>query len=168
MILEVIGKHFPHRALEWFGGLLMLPWGIYVYTHPGLFTDPRTRQLFQGMTDIAWFYPPNISWGLTAILIALSRLTALWINGSRPVSTPRIRLAASFASAFVWTQVLIGLIKSDVPNTGLVVYTGLIGADIYSAFRATRDVVFASRDARISKAARGNDVQRNTGGVLNS
>ncbi len=165
MILEVINKHFPARALEWFGGFTLLAWGSYVYTHPTLFSDPRTSALFKGMTDIAWFYPPNVSWGMTAVLIGIGRLIALFINGSRPVATPRVRLAASFASAFVWTQVLVGLLKSDVANTGLVVYTALICADIYSAFRATRDVVASSRDHKINKSARGNNVQRNTGGV---
>jgi hypothetical protein len=165
MILEVINKHFPARALEWFGGFVMLAWGIYVYTHPTLFTDPRIATLFKGLADIAWFVPPNVSWGLFAVTIATARIVALWINGSRPVATPRVRLAASFASAFVWTQVLVGLLKADVPNTGLVVYTALIGADIYSAFRATRDVVATSRVINVNKQARGNYVERNTGGV---
>jgi hypothetical protein len=165
MILQVVGKHFPARALEYYGALVMLPWGIYVYTHPALFTDPRISAVFAGMAEIAWFAPPNLSWGLTAVVIAMIRLTALWINGTRPVATPRIRLAASFLSAFVWTQVFVGMMKSDVPNTGLVLYTSLIAADIYSAFRATRDVVLTSRERRIEQAARGQYVERNTGGV---
>lgn len=165
MILEVVSKHFPARALEWFGGFVMLSWGLYVYTHPALFTDPRVARLFKGLEDIAWFWPPHISWGLFAVAIASARVIALWINGSQPVATPRVRLAASFASAFVWTQVLVGLLKSDVPNTGLVVYTALIGADIYSAFRATRDVVTSSRDHKINKSSRGDHVQCNTGRV---
>lgn len=165
MILEVVSKNFPARALEWFGGFVMLAWGLYVYTHPTLFTDPRTAPLFRGLADNAWFAPPNHSWGLFSVCIATARIVALWINGTRPVVTPRVRLAASFASAFVWTQVLVGLLKSGVPNTGLVVYTALIGADIYSAFRTTRDVVKSSRDHRVNESARGDHVQRNTGGV---
>lgn len=165
MILQVVGKHFPARALEWFGALTMFPWGLYVFFHPTLFTDPRIASVFAGLADIAWFWPPHISWGLTATSIAAARLIALWINGTRPVATPRIRLVASFLSAFVWTQVFVGMLNSDVPNTGLVLYTALIGADIYSAFRATRDVVLTSRERRIEREARGQYVQRNTGGV---
>lgn len=168
MILATLGKHFPGRALEWAGGLMMLPWGIYVFTHPTLFTDPRISTVFEGLAQAAWFWPPHVSWGLFAVTVASIRLVALYVNGTRPVASPRIRLFASFLSAFVWTQVLVGMIKADVPNTGLVLYTGLICADIYSAARATRDVVLTSRERLFERAARGSHEQRHSRSIVAS
>lgn len=155
MILEVIGKHFPARALEWYSGFTLLGWGGYVLLHPQMFTNSKVAGAFSGLAEIAWFWPPHLSWACVAIFVALARIVALAINGSRPVSTPRIRLAGGLLSALVWTQILVGLMKAEAPNPGFILYTSLVIADIYSVFRATRDVVIASRNARLEKAARG-------------
>ncbi len=119
-------------------------WGIYVAFHPQLFTQAATREVMSGLTAMAGNFPPSALWGFSAVILGLIRAAALFINGAY-TRTPMIRLGMSFASAFVWTQVCVGLIKSEVPNMGIVVYAGLVLMDIVSAYRAATDTVFAEK-----------------------
>lgn len=133
-------KHFAARALEWLNAGLLTAWGAYVILHPGMFADPRLAVLWAGLLAMA----SQETWGMVAFATGFARLAALYVNG-RHTRTPLVRLVASFFSAFVWTQVVLGMANSGVPNTGLVIYTGLILADIYSAFRASADVTYVAR-----------------------
>ncbi len=144
-------KHFAARALEWLNAGLLTSWGSYVILHPGMFSDPRVASLWTGLLKIA----TQETWGIIAFAVGFARLAALYINGNHK-RTPMVRLATSFFSAFVWTQVVIGMANSGVPNTGLVVYTGLILADIYSAFRASADVQYVARREPISPESSSN------------
>lgn len=138
-------EHFQVRFSEWFGAGCLCAWGVYVSTHPGMFSAPATRVVFSGMVEIM----AQPSWGLMATIVGIIRLGALYVNGHHR-KTPSIRLAASFFSAFVWTQIVIGLFNSGVAQTGVIIYTGMVCADIYSAFRASGDVTLMS--TRFSKA----------------
>lgn len=142
MVIETSNawKHFAARALEWLNAFVLFGFGCYLIMHPGMFQDPRISALWAGMSAVA----SQETWGLVTLLVGFMRLSALYINGHHK-RTPMIRLATSFVSAFIWTQVVLGLWNSDVPNTGLVVYTSLILADIYSAFRAGADATFVAR-----------------------
>lgn len=165
MILESLKRHFPARAPEWLNGLYMLPWGLYVLTHPQLFTLPQTAPLFSGMAGmVGGVQYASLIWGGIPAVVGALRIMALCINGFWS-ATPKIRLVCSFASAFVWTQIVVGLMKSGLPNTGLIIYTGLIFADIYSSFRATWDVVLTSRVKRVEQAERRSDVERSNSGT---
>lgn len=135
--------HFQARFAEWFSGAILFSFGCYLILHPSMFQDERVSALWAGMNSIM----AQPTWGLVAVIVGLCRLAALYVNGQHK-RTPAIRLVASFFSAFVWTQVVIGLWKSNVPNTGVTIYTGMVAADIYSAFRASQDVTFVSDRAR--------------------
>lgn len=91
---------------------------------------------------------PESVWGFVAFSVGMARLLALFINGAW-ARTPLIRLATAAISAFVWTQVVIGLFA--VPNTGLVVYPWLVVIDLVAAYRAGRDAAVAEmhRKARL-------------------
>lgn len=140
-------QHFQARFAEWFSGFVLLAFGTYLTLHPGMFTDPRIVALWSGMAAMM----AQETWGLVGVIVGGVRLGALYING-RHHRTPTIRLVTSFASAFVWTQVVLGLWKSDVPNTGVIIYTAIVCADIYSAFRASQDVTFVSHRLRSEKS----------------
>lgn len=144
MLIVSLKQHFPARWPEWFMAGMSFAWGVYVTLHPDLFTNDATRQVLSGLALMAGNMPPAAFWGLTTVILGLIRASALFINGAFS-RTPMIRLLMSFASAFVWTQVCIGLVKSGVPNTGLVVYAGLVVMDIVSAYRAATDTVFAEK-----------------------
>lgn len=143
MIVSTTWQHFQVRFSEWFGAIALTGWGVYVTVHPGMMADKRVSALWEGMLSIM----PQESWGLAATVTGLIRLAALYVNGHH-TRTPSIRLIASFFSAFVWTQIVTGLFKADVPNTGVWLYACLVAADIYSAFRASGDVALVSRRLR--------------------
>jgi hypothetical protein len=124
--------------------LVLVLWGGYVVLHPGLFTNPSTAKVFSGMTSMAAGFPPAALWGLSAVMVGMTRGCALFINGAY-TRTPLVRLGMSFVSAFIWTQVTIGLFKSGVENTGMVLYGGLVLLDIASAYRAANDMVYAEK-----------------------
>lgn len=143
MIVSTTWQHFQVRFSEWFGAACLFAWGAYVVLHPGMFTADGAGVMFSGMVAIM----PQQTWGLVAVLVGFMRLAALYVNGHH-TRTPAIRLATSFASAFVWTQVVVGMWSAGIAQTGVVIYTGMVCADIYSAFRASGDVTLLSRRLR--------------------
>lgn len=155
MIIRSFREHWPARKTEWMMSGFLLTWGLYVLFHPGLFTAPETAMLFSGLraiSDPVTMYPA-LAWGGICVLVALNRAFALIVNGAW-TRTPLIRLVASFLSIFIVTQIFIGLWKSGVPNTGLVVYPWFVVADLLSAYRAAVDVVHAQRQREAQKETR--------------
>lgn len=156
MLIVSLKQHFPARWPEWFMSAFTVAWGIYVALHPELFTQDATRQTLSGMAAMSGDFPPAALWGLSAVVLGMIRGAALFINGAY-TRTPLIRLIMSFLSAFVWTQVYVGLWKSGVPNMDLIVYGAMVGMDIVSAYRATTDTMFAEKMRRDLKQERRRD-----------
>lgn len=144
MLIVELKRHFPARWPEWFMAALSFMWGFYVALHPEIFTQAATREIMAGMAAMSGSLPAAAVWGLSAVTMGFIRASALFINGSY-TRTPLIRVFMGFTSAFIWTQVVIGLLKSGVPNMGLVVYSGLVVMDIVSIFRAATDTVYAEK-----------------------
>jgi len=135
--------HFEARAIEWFNAFFLTAWGAYVILHPGLFHGP-SAPVWTGLLLLA----DQEQWGLGALIAGIVRVVALFINGQWGL-TPLIRVFTSFTSVFVWFWVTVGLVKSDIPDTGIVVYSGLMLADVYSAFRAASDAYEAEAMKRL-------------------
>lgn len=144
MLIVQLKRHFPARWPEWFMSGLTFMWGSYVALHPQLFTHEATAETLRGMAAMCNGYPPSAVWGVAGVTMGLVRAAALFVNGAY-TRTPMIRLTMSFLSAFIWTQVFIGLLKTGIPNVGWVTYAGLVVMDIVSAYRAATDTVFAER-----------------------
>lgn len=142
MLIVSLKKHFPARLPEWWMSAMLVCWGLYILFHPGVFTSPATRELFSGMVAMAGALDPAELWGTCALLVGAIRAVALFINGAY-TRTPAVRVATSFVSAFIWTQVCVGFLNSGVANTGVVIYAGMVVLDIMSAYRAATDMVFA-------------------------
>lgn len=155
MIIQSLRQHWPSRKMEWLGSGFLISWGIYVLLHPELFTQDATAQVFAGLAALTdSFAPyPALVWGGLAFSIGLARAVALFVNGAY-VRTPAIRVATSFVSIFILTQICLGMWDSGVPNTGLVVYPWLIVADLISAYRAAIDVVYAETVRKTEKERR--------------
>lgn len=155
MIIRSLRQHWPARKMEWLMSGWMIAWGWYVLMHPGLFTSPDTAALFSGLAAIS--HPlteyPALAWGGSCFAVGLGRGMALFVNGAW-TRTPMIRLIASFISMFIVTQIILGLWKSGVPNTGLVVYPWFVVADLLSAYRAAVDVVHAEKQREVQKETR--------------
>lgn len=157
MLIQELRKHFPARMPEWWNAATMFLWGAYILLHPGIFDD----KLFDGLVSIAtgWSVDPDrLSaerfWGLVTVTVGLIRLCALFVNGSYS-RTPLVRLICSAVSAFVWCQVVVGLLKLPVPTTGVVMYCSAMGLDLLSAYRAACDVAIAESTRRAGADARG-------------
>jgi len=157
MIIRSIKEHWPSRTLEWLMAGFLLNWGLYVLLHPEMFTNAGTSQIFAGMVGMSnWISEyPALVWGGAAFLTGLLRGLALFVNGAY-VRTPMIRVIASFASMFIVTQIIVGLYRTGVPQTGLVTYSWLVVADLISAYRAAHDAVFAEKKRQeIKESSRG-------------
>lgn len=141
MLILKLKEHFPARISEWFNGAILTSWGLYLLLNPDLFESPAMEV---SMREMAAMVPAGVNpesvWGLAAFVAGSTRLIALFINGAWS-RTPALRLATAAISAFVWTQVVIGLMS--VPNTGLAVYPWLVVIDLVAAYRAGRDVAIS-------------------------
>lgn len=155
MIIRSIREYWPARKMEWLMAGFLLCWGLYVLLHPNLFTNAATAQLFSGLSAISAVFTeyPALFWGGGAFIVGLARVIALFVNGAW-TRTPLIRLLASLVSMLIVTQIIVGLWKSGVPNTGLVVYPWLVFADLLSAYRAAVDVVHAEKQREVIRESR--------------
>jgi len=155
MLIRSLRQHWPARKLEWLMAGFMIAWGLYVLLNPRLFTQPETAAVLSGLAMISAPFTiyPALAWGGVSFLVGLTRGLALFVNGAY-TRTPLIRLIASFASMFIITQICIGLWRSGVPNTGLVVYPWFVIADLLSAYRAAVDVVHAEKQREVQKETR--------------
>jgi len=137
-------QHFEARALEWFNGFYLLAWGAYLILHPGMFNG-QTHAVWLGLLSLG---PTQEMWGFGAFVAGSVRVVALFINGQWGL-TPLIRVATSFLSVFIWFWVAVGFYRSGFENTGIILYPGLMLADIYSAFRAAGDAYEAEAMKRL-------------------
>jgi hypothetical protein len=156
MIVRSLKQHFPARFPEWLNAGILSLWSIYVLFHPEMFVNAPTAALFAHMVVMAHWWgvaSPALAWGLSGLVVGLFRTGALLVNGLH-TRTPLIRLGTSFASAFIWTQIIVGLWRTGIPNTGLIVYGGLVFADLCSAYRAGCDVTWAEHHRKVETGDR--------------
>lgn len=153
MLVRELCKHFPARAPEWINAATMMVWGAYVVLHPSVLE----QSYFAGLKSMAWTFPAGNFWGLLTFAVGFVRMAALFVNGAYN-RTPIIRLSASLVSAFVWSQIVIGLWILGDPSAGLVMYGSAVCVDLLSAYRASKDVAMVEstrRDARVRDASSG-------------
>lgn len=163
MMIRELQKHFPARIPEWANAWCLLGWGAYTILHPGVFQQPYLQGLVDAAGAVTTFEAERF-WGLVTVVVGMTRLCALFVNGSYS-RTPMIRLIASLVSAFVWTQIILGIWVTDVPAHGLVMYTTALVLDLISAYRAACDTAIAEatrRSNRLGSSERG-DLQRAIG-----
>lgn len=138
-------RHFQIRISEWFNACLLMAWGAFLILVPNVFDGPASV-VFTGMADFA----RQEVWGFAAFVVGTIRMVALFING-RWGLTPIIRVITSFLSVFVWFWVCVGLSRAGFPQTGMVVYPGLMLLDMYSAFRAASDAYEVEANRRLEE-----------------
>lgn len=148
MLVRELKKHFPARAPEWISATTMTVWGAYVILHPEVMGQPAFRIL----NDMSWGQPAGNFWGLLTFFVGITRLCALFVNGAFS-RTPLIRLATSMVSAFVWTQLTVGLWLLPEASTGVVMYGSFVLVDLLSAYRASQDVGMVESTRREAKGA---------------
>lgn len=147
MFVTELRKHFPARIPEWVNAVTLAVWGAYIIAHPEIFLLPP----YSGLETLKWLdIPAPAFWGLLAFTVGWVRFGALLINGTYS-RTPMVRLIASAVSAFVWSQILIGMWINEMPNASIVMYGGAVVMDLISAYRASRDVAIAEATRRMAK-----------------
>lgn len=144
MVIVEMKRHFQLRAIEWWSAGLMASWGFYTLLQPGMYEQNTA------MHGLLLFAPQHV-WGLLSLLVGVSRVLALTINGFW-YRTPAVRWATSMISALVWFLITAAYFNAPVLNPGVVVYGWLIVADIYSAFRSASDYVEAAAQRQIRNA----------------
>lgn len=152
MMIRELKKHFPARIPEWANAWTLLAWGAYTLLHPGVFKQPYLHGLVENAPAIT-IYEAERFWGLITVIVGMTRLGALFVNGSYS-RTPMIRLFASLVSAYVWAHIVSGILSTGIPAHGLVMYTSALALDLISAYRAAVDTGIAEGTRRAEKAGR--------------
>lgn len=126
-----VGIHFHDRATEWLLALVTASWGlIYLSSDPSLWQAPSLQPLARiGGQEL---------WGIVAFTLGVTRLAALFINGSQRKS-PHARAICAFFSCLIWFQLTLGLLVSLPQPLALAVYPWLFATDTYNVWRASRD-----------------------------
>jgi hypothetical protein len=140
MMIRKLQEHFPARTPEWANSLTLFAWGTYILWHPGMFS----AEYFSGLyaMGLHWSSSPERFWGWLTVTVGLVRACALFVNGAYS-RTPMVRMLAGLVSAFIWTQVILGVMASGKPALGIVMYASALLLDMISAYRASCDLVIA-------------------------
>ncbi|GAB5506701.1 MAG: hypothetical protein Rhirs2KO_18640 [Rhizobiaceae bacterium] len=133
---------FEARASEWALAVATLLWGLIVLSEPGRFDNSRAYADFL-------IYASQETWGMAFVLIGAARLTILFFNGTIHRS-PHLRLLAAFATCFLWSQIVIGLLAAD-GFTGLAMYPVALALDIFNTLRAAREAGIIDHQQRARK-----------------
>lgn len=161
MQLESLGKHWPHRKMEWVMSGVAASWGLYVCLNPVMFDAPVSRDLYSGLRSMTPAgIMPHVFWGLAALIVGLLRALALYINGAH-VRTPAVRVVGAFATMFVFSQIGIGLWQTGIANAEIIIYSWLVAADMISAYSAGKDAVTAEVHRRIVQGTINDDSRIN-------
>lgn len=128
------------RATEWMTSLITLGFGVTLLLPGNSFYSPA----FSVFVDIGF---TEWTLGVPAILLALCRIVALYLNGSQPRRSPAARMIgaivgsacfAMIAMTFLWPTLANGLPYS----TAVTTYLFLALFDALSAYRSGADVRF--------------------------
>ena len=138
VIIGRLQRKFRLRVSEWLTAIMFVCWGVELAACPRMF-DAR---FFSGFLRVA----PQPTWSATLMVIGFARLSMLAVNGSWRYSS-HARAALLIFSVWVWIGVVFGILASDRPTLGAVVYPVLMFADVYAATRAGRDARVADEDA---------------------
>ncbi len=143
MLIRELARHFPARVPEWAMAGAMFGWGAYTLLNPGIFQQPYLHEL----AKMAWMADAERFWGLVTVVVGMVRGCALFVNGSYS-RTPTIRLISSLVSAFVWAQIIVGIMRTGLPAHGIILYSTALALDFVSAYRA-------AVDSQLARAAKG-------------
>lgn len=141
-----ITEHFPIRVSEWIMSYVLAGIGLGLCLIPNAFDASATYSEM----DRQFSNSPlgsEYTWGLICLGAATIRLIALVVNGTFkdhfPYS-PHLRGVATMVSAYVWGQILLGVVVSFMENgggwTGIPVYSGIMMLEAWNLFRSWVDV----------------------------
>lgn len=138
-------EHFKIRITDWLLSAMLLSWGFAL-----MWTDPRVWALptFSGLARIA----DQQTWAVVALIIGLSRLSALFVNGAVRRS-PHLRAIGAFLTCFIWVQLTLGFLWSDLAGPGIALFPWLALADAFNVYRAAMDAGASDKRAKRRQVA---------------
>jgi hypothetical protein len=147
MMIVKLTKTFPIRVTEWLLAGIMFSWSIVCWN---LSAHDWSSPIYSGLSRLA----EQNTWAFFAFWIGAMRIAALTINGAwRP--SPHLRAVGAFLACFMWLQISLGLMTSDIKATGLAVFPWLLLADIYNVFRASHDARISDDRAHLARRSAG-------------
>lgn len=140
MIVLKLQDHFPMRVTDWLLASILCTWGI-----AALWIDPTTwnQPIYSGLN-----YFPREVWAAVGIIIGISRLIALFINGALR-RTPHVRAVGAFLSCWVWWWLALGMLTAHQISFGIGVYPWLLIAEVYNVYRAASDARLSDNRAKM-------------------
>lgn len=130
--LRSLGDSFRIRRSEWgLAFILALGWGyIPLLIQGNSFGGPSLAWLTSNFSETTW--------ALICLVIGVSRLAVLIVNGSwRRCSHGRMVTAA--LSMLVWMSVFISILRAGNASPGIVTYLVFLLMDGHTIFEAARD-----------------------------
>jgi hypothetical protein len=143
-MLISLHEHFKIRITDWLLSAILFSWGLALFA-----VDPSVWALptLNGLSSIA----PQIVWASAATVIGFARIIALFINGAMRRS-PHLRLIGAGLTIFLWVQLSLGVLCSDMVGPGIAIFPWLAFADMFNVYRAATDA--RASDHRASEQRR--------------
>jgi hypothetical protein len=125
------------RLFEWVSSFMMLGIGVHLMLWPNAVRGNAFAFLLH--------YIPAEAMSLFFWLLAISRISALIINGHAPRLGPIVRGCASGMASIIWGQMAVTLYVLNAagdgaPSSGIPIYSVLMLAELFSVYRASSDV----------------------------
>lgn len=139
-VFRGITNHYPIRVTDWFLAAMLTNFGTILLA-PGEIVDGGV--IYQFLRSIMG----EDVWGWICVVIGVSRLVALTVNGTFPAFrwSPHIRFICAVLSCLVWFQVALGVQLADETSDGLAIYRYLLLFDIYNSFLAASEAGVVER-----------------------
>jgi hypothetical protein len=125
---------------EWIQAAGMLGWGLLVLASPGTF---QAQEFFHPLLILM----SQTQWGISAMLIGITRLVFLVINGAwRP--SAHIRAVGCGLGAMLWGSLLVSALNLSWITPTSAIFTMLLGLDLISLWFSAGDAKLADLSAR--------------------
>ena len=126
-------KHrFGPRFMEWFIAWVTGCWGGVLLLPVQTFVAPQWV-IFSAIGPEEW-------WGAIMLVLGITRIGALIVNGTRKEITPWIRVVSAGCGFMIWVLITTSFALTGVISTWLAIYPSLAFAEIVNVIRAARDV----------------------------
>lgn len=149
LVIKKIYQQFPQRVVEWGLSYILMIWGSTLLLKPGMFLEECSSPVYKGWESIA----PQVVWGYVAVMVAMTRLACLYINGAH-YKSPIARTVMGFFSMGIWFCATVGVFRSGI-STAWCAYPMFMVGDAYALYVSSGDA-FQSLDKEKKKGHVGN------------
>lgn len=127
------------RTLEWIAACAILAAGVLLAMPGETFDNSPAYLPFEAVA-------PEHVWAAFAVSVGLTRMVALWINGSWRRS-PILRGATSIMGVAFWMLIIALVMHAQLsgPAMSLAAFGALLTIDLISAWRSGRDYIESER-----------------------